>query len=137
MSTTGYLSLAKTKEAGTPFLPLAAATWTPIDFGGGLLMTLSQGPCFINAQLYFEDITGSKLAIRVSRGTGDDTAQHDYIVKPGPWAISYMDIDFIQPTDKKRGIEVWSDKPCTLQTRILKVLNQAAYIASRITVETD
>lgn len=130
---TGYLSLSLTKETGTPGLPIPANTWTPIDFGGGVLVTLPEGPCLITAQLYFEGRTaGGKQAVRVARGSGDDTAQHDIAVLAGPWAISYADLDFISPTDKKRGIEVWSDKPCILQTRIFKVENAAAYIASRV-----
>ncbi len=130
---TGYISQAVTKESGAPGVPIAANVWTPIDFGLGTLVTLPEGPCVINAQLYFEGRTaGGKMAVRVQRGTGDDTAQQDYAVLAGPWAVSYSDLEFVKVPDVRRGIEVWSDRPCVLYTHILKVENAAAYISARV-----
>jgi hypothetical protein len=129
MSTPGYISLSKTKESGTLPQPIPANQWTLVDLG---MVACPEGPNHINSQLYFESVVGTKLAVRTQRGSGNPTGQHNYVVKGPVWAVNYHNDDYVKPgtppksSDYTRGIEVWSDKPCVLQTRILKVTRPLA-----------
>lgn len=123
MSTPGYTSIAKTKESGTPSQPIPAQTWTLVDIG---MVECVLGPNIVHSQLYFDKLTGAKLVLRVQRGSGNATAQQDYTVDGKVWAVAYTDIDFVTPADRMRGIEVWADEPCVIQTRVLKIVRPLA-----------
>lgn len=126
--TPGYLSISKTKEEGASPIPVAAKTWTPLDTG---LQNLPDKQNLNNGQVYFEDISAGiwKFSIRLARGNGNPTAQHDFLVKGPVWAISYIELGFIKhdaTDDGRRGLEVWSEVSCTVQTRIHKGIRPLA-----------
>lgn len=123
MSTPGYISIAKTKESGTPKQAIPAGVWTLVDIG---LVECPLGPNIIHGQVYFEELAGTKVAVRVQRGSGNPTGQQDYAVSGRVWAVAYTDIDFVKDTDRMRGIEVWADKACVLQSRIIKIVRPLA-----------
>lgn len=132
MSTTGYTSISITKESGAAPLPIPAGVWTTVF----AQTDCAEGPNIITGQLYFEGVTlDTVIAVRVSRGPGDATGQHDTTAGRTTWALSYFDLDFVQAGNTTRGMEVWAEKTCILRTHNLKILNPAAYIAARITVE--
>jgi len=114
----GYYSISDTKEKGAVPLPIPANEWTAVPL---------PVKCFVgrvnqfNGQFYFEDVTGVKLAVRLHRGTNDDTAVDDRVVKGPSWGFMYKDDDYIPADKPNRSFEVWADKPCTLQSRIIKV----------------
>lgn len=118
--TPGYFSISDTRESGAALFPIPAAEWTTVPL---VLRTFPGHVNHFNAQLYFEQVTGVKIAVRLDRGIGttDDTGQDDRTVKGPVWAFNYHDDDFILPTGAVRSIEVWSDKPCVLATRVVKV----------------
>lgn len=127
-TTPGYLSVAKTKEQNAPPIPLEPRTWTPLDTG---LQDFPDKQNVNHAQVYFEDIPSGvwKLSIRTARGNGNPTAQHDFLAKGPVWAIAYTEVGFVKhdkTDDGRRGIEVWSEVACTVQTRIQKGIRPLA-----------
>ena len=124
MATPGYRTLSKTKESGAPKQVIPPKVWTLLDLGMPILPT---NPEIVNAQVYFEEVSGTvhKMGIRLARGNGNPTGQHDFLVKGPVWAVSYPDIDFVKQDatdDGRRGIEVWSELGCVVQTRIMKAV---------------
>ena len=124
MATPGYTTLSKTKESGAPKQVIPPKTWVLLDLGMPILAT---NPEIANAQTYFEEVPSQvhKMAIRMARGNGNPTAQHDFLVKGPTWAISHTNIDFVKDDstdDGRRGIEVWSELGCVAQTRIMKAV---------------
>lgn len=127
--TPGYLSVSKTKESGAAPQTLNAGVWTPLDLG---LQDFPDKQNINHAQVYYERIPAGgpyKFSIRTSRGNGNDTGQHDFLVKGPVWAIAYTDIDFVKHSttdDGRRGIEVWAEVACVVQTRIQKGIRPLA-----------
>jgi hypothetical protein len=117
----GYTSMSTVKEDPTYPGPqsIPANTWVDLDLGD---VPTFEGPDGINAQVYFELVTGTKLAVRTKRKAGDFTGQHNYLVKGPTWAISYFDLDYCKAPNLTRGIQVWADKACVVQSRIVKVI---------------
>lgn len=132
-ATSGYLSVAdKTSQS------IAANTWTPLTFNGLTRFDLPEGPTVLNAQLYGSpgSTRPKRILVRFQRylpdGTTDPTAQEVYAIAPsGSWSCSATNLTFTE-ADTPIGVDLFSDAPLSLSTRIFKALNPSEYAARRL-----
>lgn len=109
----GYLSVADLP--GTAIELVGTGTFQDILFDDQALRDLAEGPCFIQAQLYFYKVAGATTPkgwiLQTQRSSNDPTAD-DACYWPADWPFSYVPklygptIDFVKTGNLGRGIRI-------------------------------